>query len=82
MRLDMFVWDENIGAEISSSPWVQLDTVADATGWIDDEHDEAGTTITQFFLYLLFGTNIKHISLFNKWYNQKYFAGDAIRMLT
>jgi hypothetical protein len=28
----MFVWDENIGAEISSSPWVQLDTVADATG--------------------------------------------------
>jgi hypothetical protein len=44
MRLDMFVWDENIGAEISSSPWVQLDTVADATGWIDDEHDEAGTT--------------------------------------
>ena len=27
-------WDENIGAEISSSPCVQLDTVADATGWI------------------------------------------------
>ena len=44
MLLDMFVWDENIGAEIFSSPCVQLDTVADATGWIDDEHDEAGST--------------------------------------
>ena len=44
MLLDMFVWDENIGAEIFSSPCVQLDTVADATGCIDDEHNEAGTS--------------------------------------
>ena len=82
MRLDMFDWDENIGAEISSSPCVQLDTVADATGWIDDERDEAGTIITYIFYIFLFGTNIKQISLFNKWYNQKYIAGDTIRMFT
>ena len=44
MRLDMFAWDENIGAEISSYPCVQLYTVSDATDWIDDDHDEAGTT--------------------------------------
>ena len=32
MLLDMFVWDESIVADIFSSPWVQLDTVADAAG--------------------------------------------------
>ena len=47
MRLNMFVWDENIGAQLYCSPWVQLDTVADASSSNTGEGGEGQVPQTQ-----------------------------------
>ena len=72
MRLNMFVWDENIGTELSCSPWVQLDTVADASSsntgeggtGSSDTREDIGDQSSLKFETVFSWSDITHVAVF------------------
>jgi hypothetical protein len=72
MRLNLFVWDENIGAELSCSPCVQLDTVADASSsntgeggtGSSDTWEDIGDQSSLKFETVFSWSDISHVAVF------------------